>query len=80
MSNINPDLHDPARNRGHVRVVTSTHWIATAVGMATWKRAATPLTPVLRTAFTLQVVEPHLNGPAATCRSSCTTPSAAAPR
>ena len=28
-----------------------------------WRKAATPSTPAVATAFTLQVVEPHLNGP-----------------
>ena len=64
-SNINPN---PFTTRpeidGTFGVVASTHWIATAVGMAhAGEAAATPSTPRSRPRSRLQVVEPHLNGP-----------------
>ena len=64
MSNINPD---PFTTRPEIEgtfgVVTSTHWVATAVGMATLEKGGNAFDAGVATAFTLQVVEPHLNGP-----------------
>src|SRR4051812_29729806 len=48
---------------GTFGVVTWTHWIATAVGMATLEKGGNAFDAAVATAFTLQVVEPHLNGP-----------------
>src|SRR5882672_7782268 len=64
MSNINPD---PFTTRPEIEgtfgVVTSTHWIATAVGMGILEKGGNAFDAGVATAFTLQVVEPHLNGP-----------------
>jgi gamma-glutamyltranspeptidase/glutathione hydrolase len=64
MSNINPN---PFTTRPEIEgtfgVVTSTHWIATAVGMSTLEKGGNAFDAACATAFTLQVVEPHLNGP-----------------
>ena len=49
---------------GTFGVVTSTHWIATAVGMAMLEKGGNAFDAGVAAAFTLQMVEPHLNGPA----------------
>ena len=48
---------------GRFGVVTSTHWIATAVGMAMLERGGNAFDAAVATGLVLQVLEPHLNGP-----------------
>jgi gamma-glutamyltranspeptidase/glutathione hydrolase len=64
MTNINPNTFTTRPEiEGTFGVVTSTHWIATAVGMAMLEKGGNAFDAAVVTAFTLQVVEPHLNGP-----------------
>ena len=48
---------------GTFGVVASTHWIASSVGMAVLEQGGNAFDAAAATAFTLQVAEPHLNGP-----------------
>ena len=49
--------------RGTFGMVASTHWLASATGMAMLERGGNAFDAAVGTGFTLQVVEPHLNGP-----------------
>ena len=49
--------------KGNFGVVTSTHWVASAVGMSILEKNGNAFDASVATGFTLQVVEPHLNGP-----------------
>jgi gamma-glutamyltranspeptidase/glutathione hydrolase len=60
--NLNPFTTRP-EIEGTFGVVASTHWIATAVGMGVLEKGGNAFDAAVATAFTLQVVEPHLNGP-----------------
>src|SRR3954454_23317087 len=44
-------------------MVATTHWLATAAGMATLEAGGTAFAAAVAPGFTLHVVEPHLNGP-----------------
>ena len=48
---------------GTFGVVASTHWLATSVGMRMLELGGNAFDAAVATGFTLQVVEPHLNGP-----------------
>jgi gamma-glutamyltranspeptidase / glutathione hydrolase len=49
--------------RGTHGMVASTHWLASAVGMAALERGGNAFDAAVAAGLTLQVVEPHLNGP-----------------
>ena len=48
---------------GTFGVVTSTHWIASAVGMSMLEKGGNAFDAAVATGLVLQVLEPHLNGP-----------------
>jgi gamma-glutamyltranspeptidase/glutathione hydrolase len=50
--------------RGSFGVATSTHWIASAVGFGILERGGNAFDAAVAAGLVLQVVEPHLNGPA----------------
>src|SRR3954451_749340 len=45
-------------------MVASTHWLGSAAGMAVLERGGNAFDAAVAAGLTLQVVEPHLNGPA----------------
>ena len=48
---------------GNFGVVATTHWIASGVGMSVLERGGNAFDAAVAVGFTLQIVEPHLNGP-----------------
>ncbi len=57
MSGTRPEL------RGTFGMVSSTHWLASAAGMAVLEKGGNAFDAAVAAGFVLQVVEPHLNGP-----------------
>jgi gamma-glutamyltranspeptidase / glutathione hydrolase len=49
--------------RGTFGMVSSTHWLASAAGMAALEQGGNAFDAAVAAGLTLQVVEPHLNGP-----------------
>ena len=49
--------------RGTFGAVTSTHWLASAVGFGILEKGGNAFDAAVAPGFTLQIVEPHLNGP-----------------
>ena len=49
--------------RGSFGAVSSTHWIASAVGFGILEKGGNAFDAAVATGFTLQIVEPHPNGP-----------------
>src|SRR6202035_2826912 len=49
--------------RGTFGMVASTHWLASAAGRAVLDQGGNASAAAVAAGFTLQVVEPHLNGP-----------------
>ena len=49
---------------GTFGMVASTHWLASAAGMAVLEHGGNAFDAAVAAGLVLQVVEPHLNGPA----------------
>ncbi len=49
---------------GTFGMVASTHWLASAAGMAVLEKGGNAFDAAVAAGLVLQVVEPHLNGPA----------------
>ena len=49
--------------RGTFGMVASTHWLASGAGMRMLELGGNAFDAAVAAGFTLQVVEPHLNGP-----------------
>src|SRR3954467_15345879 len=49
--------------RGTFGVVATTHWLASSVAMGVLEKGGNAFDAAIAAGFTLQVVEPHLNGP-----------------
>lgn len=51
--------------QGTFGMAASSHWLATAAAMAVLEDGGNAFDAAVAAGFTLQVVEPHMNGPAA---------------
>ncbi len=49
--------------RGTFGAIATTHWLATATGMAVLEKGGNAFDAAVAAGFVLQIVEPHLNGP-----------------
>ncbi len=58
-----PEFTTRPELRGTFGMVASTHWIASGVGMSVLEQGGNAFDAAAAAGFTLQVVEPHLNGP-----------------
>ena len=56
---------------GTFGAVSSTHWLASAVGMSILERGGNAFDAAAATGFALQIVEPHLCGPAGDMPGLC---------
>lgn len=62
MSNLPPFTTRP-EIKGTFGAVSSTHWLASSVGMAMLEKGGNAFDAAVAAGFVLQIVEPHLNGP-----------------
>src|SRR5215472_7289522 len=58
-----PEFTTRPELRGTFGMVGSTHWLASAAGMAVLERGGNAFDAAVAAGLALQVVEPHLNGP-----------------
>jgi len=65
--------------RGTFGAVSSTHWLASSVGMSILEKGHTAFDAAVASGFVLQIVEPHLNGPAGEVPILVTPAGASAP-